>query len=66
MTLRVKDVCVKVRELGMTCRYQSEYQEWRIDYPRSDSRWSEDSAYFTTYPDDAIDTAKVMAAFQRQ
>ncbi len=59
--IRVSDVLSAVKALGLTCRYDSAYQEFRINYKRSDSRWSEDSAYFTTYRDDAIATAGVMA-----
>lgn len=62
-SLSVTDVVVAVRAAGLTCRYSSAYMEFRIDYPRSDARWSEDSAYFTTYRDDAIATARQMAAF---
>lgn len=65
-TIRVADVLAHVRGLGLTVRYDSGYQEFRIDYRRSDSRWSEDSAYFTTYRDDAMETATAMAAFNRE
>lgn len=60
--ITVADVQRRVRHLGLTCRYQPEYQEFKVDYKTSDSRWNEDSAYFTTYRDDAIETAVVMAA----
>lgn len=54
-----------IRATGLTVRYQAEYDEWRIDYKRDDPRWSEDSAYYTTYRDDAIATARVMAAIPK-
>lgn len=57
----VKEVERAVRAFGLTCRYDSAYMEFRIDYRRHDPRWSEDSAYFTTYRDDAIDTARLMS-----
>lgn len=61
--LKISEVMRAVRSLGLTCRYQSAYDEFRIDYPRKDSRWNEDSAYYTTYRDDAVETAKVMADY---
>lgn len=61
--MTIETVRLAVKTLGLTFRYQREYDEFRIDYKRSDSRWSEDSAYFTTYRDDAIETAKAMASF---
>jgi hypothetical protein len=63
--IRIDDVVKAVRALGLTCRYQPEYQEFRIDYRHGDARWTEDTAYFTTYRDDAISTAAAMAAFTR-
>lgn len=59
--IRKADVLAQIKQLGMVCRYDSDNAEYRIDYRRTDSRWNEDSAYYTTYPDDAIETAKVMA-----
>jgi len=63
--VRLADVLTAVRALGLTCRYQREFDEFRIDYKRSDPRWSEDSAYFTTYRDDAVATARQMAEQNR-
>lgn len=59
--LRIKDVAPAVRALGLSCVYNSAYQEWKIDYRKQDARWTEDSAYFTTYPDDAVLTAREMS-----
>lgn len=59
--LKISEVVRAVRSYGLTCRYSSEYQEFRIDYKRNDYRWTEDTAYFTTYRDDAVETAKVMS-----
>ncbi len=63
--MTITEVVKAIRATGMTCKYSSEYQEFKIDYPKSDSRWNEDTAYFTTYRDDAIETAKVMAKFNK-
>ena len=59
--MTIQSLKAAVQSLGLTFRYQKEYDEFRIDYKRSDSRWNEDTAYFTTYRDDVIETAKVMA-----
>jgi hypothetical protein len=59
-----KQIARAIRHLGLTVRYSPEYAEWRIDYKRSDTRWTEDTAYFTTWPDDALETARIMAAFK--
>jgi hypothetical protein len=59
----ITQVRTQVKALGMVCGYQSEYQEFRVDYLKSDSRWSVDSAYFTTDPDDAVATARAMASW---
>lgn len=62
--IRITDVLTHIRKLGLTVSYQPEYQEFRIDYKRSDPRWNEDSAYYTTFRDDAMQTANEMAAFK--
>lgn len=59
--LTIEEVCYKVKILGLTCKYYSDIQEFRINYKITDSRWNEDTAYYTTYRDDAVETAKVMA-----
>lgn len=65
LIMTILQVCKAVRALGLSCRYDSGYQEFRIDYPRDDPRWTEDSAYFTTYRDDAIGTAQAMADWRK-
>jgi len=64
MKLKRLHVVETVRALGLICRYDSANAEWRIDYRSTDPRWSEDSAYFTTWPDDAIETARAMSALR--
>ena len=61
----IQSLKAHVQAMGLTFRYQREYDEFRIDYKQNDSRWTEDSAYFTTYRDDVIDTAIAMAKFSR-
>jgi len=60
--LTIKTVLQQVRALGLTCRFDSDYQEFVINYKRSDPRWTPDSSYHTPYRDDAIASAKVIAA----
>ncbi len=62
---RIRDVAPAVRALGMTCNYRPDYMEWRIDYRRSDSRWTPDTAYYTTHPDDAVESARLMMQAER-
>lgn len=59
----VREVIETVTALGLRCTYDGAYMEFKIDYKRNDPRWNEDTAYFTTYRDDAVETAKVMAAW---
>ena len=46
------------RSIGMTIRWDSEYEEFAV-YPIGSGK-SDPSAYFTTDVDDAVQTAKVM------
>jgi hypothetical protein len=55
-----------IRKLGLSCTYSSVYSEFIINYKLKDARWTEDSAYYTTYTDDALETAKVMAAYKQE
>lgn len=64
--LTVKNVIDAVHAVGLTCRYSSEYLEFRINYKVDDDRWTEDSAYYTTYRDDAIATAQIMAGYRTE
>jgi hypothetical protein len=64
MTKTKKDTLKAIRDLGLTARYQPEYGEWRINYKQTDERWTEDSAYYTTWDDDALKTAQFMAEGQ--
>ena len=57
-------VIATVRALGLSVRYQAVFHEWKIDYRQDDPRRSAESAYFTNDSDDAIATAKAMAAYE--
>jgi len=54
-----------VQALGLVLRYSVEYAEYRVDYRPDDTRRSADSAYFTTDRQDAVDTARHMAGWQK-
>ena len=62
--IRTKTVIKFVRAQGLTVRYDVGYMEFVIDFKKSDSRWNEDTAYYTTYRDDAVLTAAYMANFK--
>lgn len=49
----------KIREFGMIVSLND--GEWRVNFNRSDPRWSAESCYFTDDRDDAINTAAAMA-----
>jgi hypothetical protein len=59
--MRVKDVQTSVRKLGLTCSWNSDFKEFRVDYKRDDPRWTSESSYHTNDSDDAVGTAKLMA-----
>jgi hypothetical protein len=52
--MTVTETMKRIRALGMTVRYRD--REWRINHPKG----SENTAYYTGDPDDALDTAKAM------
>lgn len=55
-----------IRALGLVARWSTEWQEWTVNYALSDPRRSAASAYHTPDNDDALDTAKAMAAYERK
>ncbi len=55
--LTQKEVTKRIRDLGLRAKYIVEYGEWRVT--TSDN--SEDNAYYTDDPEDAISTAQYMA-----
>lgn len=61
MTMTIKQTIDLVRAVGMTCKWQSEYREYKINYSPNDARWSVDGAYFTDDSADAVATARRMA-----
>lgn len=54
-------VCRTIRALGLMARYSTVLDEYQINYVRTDPRHTEDTAYYTSDPDDAIMTAQAMA-----
>lgn len=54
-----------VKALGLVARWDSDWQEWIVDYKRNDTRWTSNTSYHTADNEDAIGTAKRMAEFTR-
>lgn len=63
--MTIREVKTAIHAMGLTCRYHAAYAEFRIDYLRSDVRWTTDSAYFTTDRSDAVATARRMAEWRK-
>lgn len=56
-----KQALAWIRSLGLTVSYNPEYREYRIDYKTTDTRKTDDSAYFANDAQDAVYTAQAMA-----
>lgn len=67
--MTIKQTIVAVHALGLTCSWSAEWKEFRIDYKRDDPRYlgapTFGSDYHADNREDAIGTARAMAAFQR-
>lgn len=63
--MTIQDVKLEVSKLGLTCFWDAAYQEFRVNYHFRDSRYTLDSCYYTDSKEDALGTARVMAARYR-
>ena len=55
----------QVKALGMRIKWDYEWGEYIVDYKKDDPRWSKNSTYHTDDRQDALDTAKSMAAWKK-
>jgi hypothetical protein len=60
----VKDALTEIRLLGLTASYSSDWKEFTVNFPKGDGRRTNQSDFKTQDPQDAVDTARFMAAMQ--
>jgi hypothetical protein len=60
-----QNVCSVIKSMGLTCKWDSVWQEYCINYRLYDTRrHGNDSSYHTNDNEDAIATAKIMADYK--
>ena len=64
-TLTKAQTVAGIRALGMVGKWSPEYQEWTVNYGLNDYRRTSESSYHTDDSDDAIATARRMAAWHK-
>lgn len=64
--MTIQQVTTQIRQYGMVATWQANYEEWRVNYRRDDSRYNGiNTVYYTSDVQDAIDTAKAMSEYKK-